>query len=81
MIFALLISSVISGPIDWLATDLNIAESGIEFIERKSPETYQVGLGVDFPVPVQVGIFRQKNTEWVSLLGNLLPRQLLTTSP
>ena len=62
MIFALLVSSVLSGPIDWLATDLNIAESGIEFVERKSAETYQVGFGVDFPVPVQVSKSRQKQS-------------------
>ena len=53
MIFVLLLPLVTAGPVDWLSVDLDIAESGAQFVERKSEPTYQVGLGIDFPVPVQ----------------------------
>lgn len=53
MTFVLLLSLANAGPVDWLSVDLDIVESGAQFVERKSEPTYQVGFGIDFPVHVQ----------------------------
>ena len=70
MIFVLLLPLVTAGPVDWLSVDLDIAESGAQFVERKSEPTYQVGLGIDFPLPVQTA--RMQKVLLKSFLMNLI---------
>ena len=60
MLFPLLLPILTKcGPVDWLLTDVEISKSGHQYVERQSAPRYQVGLGIDFPVPVQViGFFK-----------------------